>query len=135
MSGANERGTDGVNAPLVGPAPPAPIPGVDLAKQAALLLQPSLDEIHKDIREIRDHGRTEFWRLLAGFAAGFIILAGMVIGVYRWISDDLVRTTTRLEMRLEKQADQLQTINGTLSRVDQKLEDLTKPPTPLPRRP
>jgi hypothetical protein len=135
MSGANERGTDGVNAPREGPAPPTPIPGMEQAHQAALLLQPSLDELRKDIREIRGHGRTEFWFMLTGFVGGFIILAGMVIGAYRWISDDLVRTTTRLEIRLDKQADQLQTINSTLSRVDQKLQDLTKPPTPLPRRP
>jgi hypothetical protein len=106
---------------------------MEQAQQAALLLQPSLDELRKDLREIRGHGRTEFWFMLTGFVGGFIILAGMVIGAYHWISDDLVRTTTRLEIRLDKQADQLQTINSTLSRVDQKLEDLTNPPAPLPR--
>src|ERR1700746_3108815 len=73
MSGANERGTDGVNAPREGPAPPTPIPGREQAHQAALLLQPSLDELRKDIREIRGHGRTEFWLMFTGFAAGFIL--------------------------------------------------------------
>lgn len=134
MSGANERDQAGVNAPSVG-APPITITGMEHAKQAALLLQPSLDKIHEDIREIRRQGRTEFWCIIGAFATGFVLLAGMVIGAYRWISDDLVRATTRLEMQLDKQADQLQTINSTLSRVDQKLEDLTRPPTPLPRRP
>jgi hypothetical protein len=105
------------------------------AQQAALLLQPILDELHKDIREIRSQGRTDFWAMLSGFVGGFLILAGMVIGAYFLLKGDIDRVATRLETRLDKQADQLQAISSTLSRVDQKLEDLTKPPSPLPRRP
>ena len=135
MSGASEKNEDGVPAPRGGPAPATPMPGMQHAQQAALLLQPILDELHKDIREIRSQGRTDFWAMLSGFVGGFLILAGMVIGAYFLLKGDIDRVATRLETRLDKQADQLQAISSTLSRVDQKLEDLTKPPSPLPRRP
>lgn len=70
---------------------------------------------------------TDGRRLLTAFATGFVVLAGMMIGTCFWLSADNGRAMTRLETRLDKQADELQAISSTLSRVDQKLEDLTKP--------
>jgi hypothetical protein len=91
---------------------------------------------------LSDELRTDIRRLLTAFAAGFVVLGSMTIGAYAWLSADIVRATTRLETRLDrletrldKQADQLLLITSTMARIEQKLDDLTNPPAPLPHRP
>lgn len=145
MSGAGERGASGVTAPPDGEAVHVDHPSVALARQAAELLDPQLDELRADVREVRGSLDKNTWRLLYVFGSGFLALGGLLIGGYfrlsNTIATDLDRAASQLEARLDRQevaqdkeADQIQKINQALARIEQKLDDLTRPPSPLPRR-
>jgi hypothetical protein len=113
---------------------PTPLPGVQHAQQAAQLLEPVLAELRKDVREVRGHSRGEFILLLTAFGVGFLALAAMTIQGYRWSHEDLVAAASRLESKIDKEADQIGSMNSALVRIEQKFDDLTRPPGALPHR-
>jgi len=73
----------------------------------------SLDPIKADIREIKKDVR----KLLIGLVTGFLILAGMVLTSYRWLSTDMLSASDRL-------SDRISALEKSTTRADQKLEDL-----------
>lgn len=115
-------------------APSTPHPAANQARLAADLLGPTLEELRKDIREVRAHHRTEFIILLTAFAAAFLVLAGMSIGAYRWARDDALADATRISGLIDKVESRQGATNDTMIRVETKLEDLLAriPPVPTP---
>ena len=99
-------------------------------------LEHALRDFREDLVEVKTRAHTDFFRTLWVFGVGFVLLAGMVIEAYRWAADDLRLASTRLENRIDKVDDRVVTTGNTLTRVDQKLQDLLDrvPATPT-RRP
>lgn len=83
-------------------------------------LEGSISEIKIDVRGLRDHRHNDFVYLITVFAAGFLLLAGLLGTVYFKLDDKLDKLTQ------------------TSIRVDAKLEDLLQrlPPiiAPAPKR-
>lgn len=135
MNQTSGRPTDAVGAPAEG-SPPLALAGQAQARLAAELLAPTLDELRKDIREVRSHHRTEFIIVISALATGFLVLAGMSIGAYRWAHDDAAGESTRLSTRVDTMEHSQMVTQETLVRVDTKLEDLLAriPPLATPPR-
>ena len=83
-------------------------------------LESSITEIRGEIREIKANRHSDFVYLITAFAAGFVLLAGLVATSY-----------FRLDDKIER-------LNAVSIRVDTKLEDLLQriPPVvaPTPKR-
>jgi hypothetical protein len=80
----------------------------------------SVSTLEANVKEIRDYRYTDLWRHLAAFAAGIVLVVGMLITVYFKIED------------------KMQILSTTSTRIETKLDDLIAriPPvqTPAPRR-
>jgi len=76
----------------------------------------SVAELKSDVRDIRTHRFTDLLWHIAAFAAGFVILGGMMIAAY---------------FKLE---DKMQALSTSNTRIETKLEDLLQriPPVPTP---
>jgi hypothetical protein len=115
--------------------PPQQLPNVPpdvsvAAGQARLLIKAvenAVEELKKDVREIKSHQRTDLVNNAKMFAAGFLILAGMLIYGYFRLDDRLTKMNEILDSRIT-------TLNNIAIRVDTKLEDLLQriPPVPTP---
>lgn len=139
MSGRSNRPKDDSGTPN-----PSGVPseiGQDTPQTRALIraLENSLHDFRGDLTEIKTRAHTDFFRMVWVFGAGFVLLGGMIIQAYRWGHDDLIAAVTRLEGRIDKADDRGVTAGNTLSKVDQKLDDLIArvPPaqTSIPRHP
>ena len=93
-----------------------------------------LGSLKGDVERLERIGHTNFLRILMAFAAGFLILAGMTIESYRWSREDLAAAQNAIKSSLDKQAAQIDRTKISVARVEQKLDDLTHPLSPLPRR-
>lgn len=97
-----------------------------------------LSDIKADLTKIETRSHTDYHRLLYIFGAGFLALAAMTIEAYRWGHEDLIAASSKVETRIEKTDDRVVSMGNSLSRIDQKLQDLLEriPPvqTPPPRR-
>jgi hypothetical protein len=76
--------------------------------------------LEANVKEIRDYRYTDLWRHLAAFAAGIVLVVGMLIAGYFKIED------------------KIQILSTASTRMETKLDDLIAriPPvqTPVPRR-
>src|SRR5580704_16428243 len=77
------------------------------------LLEESLRGVKSDIGEIKNHRHSDFVHMIEMFAAGFVLLAGMLIAAY-FIIDG----------KFDKLGDRVDRLSTTSTRVDAKLEDL-----------
>jgi hypothetical protein len=128
--------SDGAEPPKAGPPPVS----AETAQTGILVraIEAALVEPLKRISELRSDNRTDQKWMLTAFAAGFLLLAGMMITGYHWLDERIIAQSTRLEDRLGKTDDRVNSLGSLLTRVDQKLQDLLDriPPQPTapPRR-
>ena len=104
----------------------ASVPPPDIAAgtgQLRLIVQ----ELKDDIRDIKSHRHSDFVFHITVLAAGFLILAGMLIFGY-----------FKLDDRITKSDDKINNLITAVTRSDTKLEDLLQriPPaqTPVPKK-
>ena len=94
--------------------------GTAQTRQIVDAVKASVASLHLEVKEIRDYRYTDLWRHLAAFAAGIVLIVGMMIAVYFKIED------------------KLQALSTTPTRLETKLDDLIAriPPVqaPVPRR-
>jgi hypothetical protein len=107
--------------------PPTDFPGGSAQTgQIIRNFEETLKVLRDDSREIRGRVHTHFLVLIAAFATGFLVLAGMLITGYFRMDD----RTTKLE-------DRLNTRGISNAKIETKLDDLLQriPPavTPVPR--
>jgi hypothetical protein len=115
------------------PAGPPPFPGAAQTGMLVRALEDALVDPRKDITNLQTSTRTDFWRLLCSFAAGFVLLATMLVVGYHWLDDRIIVQSARLEDRIAKTDDRVNSLGSLLTRVDQKLQDLLDriPPQPV----
>jgi hypothetical protein len=85
-----------------------------------IAIEASIKDLKDDVREIKSNRHSDFVYMISVFAAGFLLLAGMLIAGYLRLDDRIVELTK------------------SSVRVDTKLEDLLQRipaiPTPPPKR-
>jgi hypothetical protein len=100
--------------------PPQEIASAGQTRLLIKAVEDAVKDLKDDVRDIKSHRHSDFVFHITIFAAGFVILAGMLITGY-----------FKLDERISKLTD-------ASTRVDTKLEDLLAriPPvqTPVPRR-
>ena len=97
-------------------------------------LREELGDFKRELGIIRAHARNDHRWVLSAIAGVFVLLlTGFFIGYIR-VDDKIDRQGEKVDIRIDRVVEQLGTLNGTLTRVDQKLDDLTHPQSPLPRR-
>jgi len=88
-------------------------------------VEDAVDEIKDNIREIKADQKTDFRIIIGMFSAGFLIVGGMLIFGY-----------FRLDDRIGRSDDKINSLTSTTVRIETKLEDLLAriPPaqTPIP---
>jgi hypothetical protein len=99
--------------------PPPDIAGAGQTRLLIKAIEDTVAELKTDVREIKSYRHTDFLYVITMFAAGFLLLAGMLVFGYFRLDERLVSAT------------------ATLIRVDTKLEDLVRriPPVPTPPQP
>ena len=99
---------------------PQDIAGAGQTRLIVDAVKETVAELKADVREIKGHRWSDLLWHIGSFAAGFVLLAGMMLAAY---------------FKLE---DRLFTLSTSATRVETKLEDLLQriPPvqTPAPRR-
>jgi hypothetical protein len=112
--------------------PPDLSPATGHLRIIVKVVEDSVQELKQEVKGIKADRHSDFVLTVSVFAAGFVILAGMLIFGYFRLDDKIEAISTRLDGRLE-----ILTIDAT--RIDTKLEDLLAriPPaqTPVPAPP
>jgi hypothetical protein len=87
----------------------------------------TVGELKGDVKELKSHRHTDFVFMISVFAAGFILLATMIIGEYLLLSNKIDGLSGKIEA-----------IEVSSTRVDTKLDDLLQriPPVvaPVPKK-
>ena len=63
-----------------------------------------LSDVKRDIKDIKDYRQSDFKYIIGMFAAGFVLLAGMIFTVYMKIDDKLttiIQSTIKTETKLD----------------------------------
>lgn len=96
--------------------PPQNIAGAGQTRLIVEAVKESVAELKNDVRDIKGHRISDMRWHLGAFAAGFIILGGMLITAY---------------FRLD---DRINTLDTSMTRIETKLDDLLQhiPPLPTP---
>lgn len=98
--------------------------GIGQLRIVVKTLEEHIREIKDDMKEIKRHRHSDFVLTITIFAAGFLLLAGMLIfGYFRL--DDKVFTNTK------EVGDKVDALVVTTTKIDTKLEDLLQRIPPL----
>jgi hypothetical protein len=138
MSDHPQRDGGEIGEPTREGAPTALTP---IAQQTGMLVravqeavQDSVGHLRTEIAQVHVHARSDLKWTMAAFAAGFVLLGGMIFEAYHWVDGHVGTSVTRLEDKISKTDDKVDALGISQARIDQKLQDLLDriPPVPTP---
>jgi prefoldin subunit 5 len=95
------------------------------------ILRETVSELKTEVSTIKTQAHADFKNIIYIFGTGFLLLAGLAIGIYVETDEHLSSAATRLE-------DHVNTVEKSLVKVETKLDDLLErvPPVPtaIPRK-